>query len=90
MALLKGLIAVMTTLLVVGLIVLVVGMARTAGELSEAPAAGRIALPSGARVLEMAPDGDRLYLRIEERDGRQAILLFDAAKRPVGRWELEP
>lgn len=91
MALLKGLIAVMTTLLVAGLVLLVVGMARTAKELgADAPAAGRIALPPGARVLEMAPEGDRLYLRIEEPDGRQAILLLDEAKRPVGRWELEP
>lgn len=80
----------MTGLLVVGLILLVVGMARTAGELRPPPPGeGRIALPAGARVLEMAPDGDRLYLRIEEPDGGQAILLLDASKQVVGRWALE-
>lgn len=81
----------MTGLLAVGLVLLVVGMARTAGELgASAPGAGRIALPEGARVLEMAPQGDALYLRIEERDGGQAILLLDKSKRTVGRWALEP
>ncbi len=81
----------MTGLLVVGLVLLVVGMARTAGELTSPPAGeGRIALPQGARVLEMAPDGERLYLRIEEPGGGQAILLLDEAKKPIGRWTLEP
>ena len=79
----------MTGLLVIGLILLVVGMARTAGEMAPPPADGRIALPAGARVLEMAPDGEQLYLRIEEPGGGQAILLLDKAKKPVGRWALE-
>lgn len=81
----------MTGLLVIGLILLVVGMARTARDMTPpAPGEGRIALPAGARVLEMAPHGDALYLRIEEADGGQAILLLDKAKKPVGRWALEP
>ena len=80
----------MTGLLVIGLILLVVGMARTAGEMTAPPADGRIALPAGARVLEMAPADGRLYLRIEEADGGQAILLLDQAKQPIGRWSLEP
>jgi hypothetical protein len=88
--LLKGLIAVMTGLLVIGLILLVVGMARTAGEMTPPPVNGRIALPAGARVLEMAPSGDALYLRIEEPGGGQAILLLDGSKKQVGRWSLEP
>jgi hypothetical protein len=90
-ALLKGLIAGMTGLLVVGLVLLVVGMARTAGELAPPPAGeGHIALPQGARVLEMAPSGEQLYLRIEEPGGGQAILLFDKSRKRVGRWSLEP
>lgn len=88
--LLKGLIFGMTTLLVVGLILLLIGMARTARDLSGPVGEGRIALPAGARVLEMAPAGDGLYLRVEEADGGQAILLLDKAKQQVGRWSLEP
>ena len=80
----------MTGLLVIGLILLVVGMARTAGELAPPTVDGRIALPQGARVLEMAPNGEQLYLRIEEAGGGQAILLLDKAKKPIGRWALEP
>jgi hypothetical protein len=80
----------MTGLLAIGLVLLVVGMARTARELSAAPVDGRIALPAGTRVLEMAPHGEALYLRVEEPGGGQAILLLDQAKKPVGRWTLEP
>lgn len=80
----------MTGLLVIGLVLLMVGMARTAGEMATAPVEGRIVLPAGARVLEMAPHGDALYLRVEEPGGGQAILLLDKAKKPVGRWAVEP
>jgi hypothetical protein len=89
-ALLKGLIAGMTGLLVVGLVLLVVGMARTASELAPPAGEGHIALPQGARVLEMAPSGEQLYLRVEELGGGQAILLFDKSKKRIGRWSLEP
>ncbi len=43
-----------------------------------APAAGAIALPAGARVVETRMDGGRVLLRLTFADGAQRLLIVDA------------
>lgn len=92
---LKLLIAGMTALLVAGLALLVVGMVRTAGEIGrETPADFgelTLSLPPGGRLEGVTASGERLYLRIENDDGRTTLLVVDAAEgRLLGRVLLEP
>lgn len=80
----------MTTLLVAGLVLLVVGMARTANEFDRGFGEARIALPDGARVVETAATDDRLFLRLEEAGGARSILVFDLQRKALlGRIRLE-
>jgi hypothetical protein len=85
----------MTTLLVVGLIALVFGMARTAKQMSEKGKAkaviqdvvgeGEINLPAGSRLLSTTADQGRLFLTLDTNDG-QMILIVDARDgRELGR-----
>lgn len=74
----------MTSLLVIGLIALVVGIARTSGEMSENAAAAErvfgeieIALPADARVVDVNASGDRLSVRVADADGNERVVVFD-------------
>ena len=95
---LKLLVAVMTLLLVAGLVLLVVGLARTAGELSAtapAPLPGfpdlELTLPAGMRIVETTAAGTRLYVRAEDAGGRGVIFVVDAeAGQVVGRIRVTP
>jgi len=89
----------MTVLLVGGLVLLIVGMARTAGELGRGEAVAvpsgfgelRLTLPPGARLESVTAGGDRLYLRLAAADGKTELLVVDAARgRLLGRIVLEP
>ncbi len=74
----------MTTLLVIGLIALVVGIARTSGDLSESMAAAErvfgeieVALPADDRVVDVSASGDRLSVRVADADGNERVIVFD-------------
>ena len=77
----------MTVLLVLGLIALVFGMARTAKQMSEKSRAKAsipdvigarvVNLPTGSRVLSTTADQGRLFLTIETTEG-QMILVLDS------------
>lgn len=69
----------MTTLLVIGLIVLVVGMARTTGEFSMQSGDRSVAIPAGSELMSASADDGRLYLLLHHDDGRRSILVLDAA-----------
>lgn len=92
----------MTTLLVIGLILLVVGIARTSKELSDQgrqSAAKAVTGELGDIAVELAPgddlidltaDNGRLYLAIRQADGGQAVIVLDAATGTrLGRLRLE-
>ena len=88
---LKILIAVMTTLLVAGLIALLVGMARTAKELSAQVGDITIAIPAGARMTGVGSADGRLYLSLDHADGSQSVLVLETATgKRLGEWRLEP
>ena len=99
---LKLLIWIMTGLLVIGLVLLVVGMARTASELSQAespaalagPAAFAdigLAIPEGARIAAMTTGEGRLFVALIDAGGRQSILVLDAGDgRRLGQISLAP
>jgi hypothetical protein len=100
---LKLLVGVMTTLLVIGLILLVVGIARTSKELSDqsTQSAGKIAagkmgdvavkLAPGDDLIDLTADNGRLYLAIRQADGGQAVIVLDAVTGArLGRLRLEP
>lgn len=98
---LKLLVGALTALLAAGLILLVVGLARTSGELGAddasvalAPAAFgelRVGLPAGHRLASLAADGGRLYLRTVGPEGAAQVLVLDGAEgRLLGRILLDP
>ncbi len=74
----------MTTLLVIGLIALVVGVARTSGDLTESMAEAErvfgeieVALPAGDRVVDVGASGDRLAVRVADADGGERVIVVD-------------
>ncbi|MSP21226.1 MAG: hypothetical protein EXQ93_06890 [Alphaproteobacteria bacterium] len=71
--------------IVIGLGILLVAIGReVAGARAKASFdPTQFALPAGARVLEMDLDGDRLAVRLDLGDGRQAIQMFDARSGAV-------
>lgn len=84
--LLKRLIVVMTLLIVAGLVALVWGLVRTSKRLSDdAPAraehvAGEnaaFALPAGAVLEQIAPDGRRVWLRLKLASGGWRLVAID-------------
>ncbi len=91
---LKLLVIVMTTLLVIGLILLVVGIAKTSKELGDQAAMklGDVTVhvqPGDTLINTSAGDG-RLYLGIQHGDGGQSIIALDASNgKTVGRIRLE-
>lgn len=100
---LKLLVAIMTALLVAGLVLLAVGMARTAGKMtrSENPTASvadasvpfgelKLRLPAGVQIVEMTTGDGRLYLRTEDEAGLSVIYVIDGKDgRHLGRILLE-
>ncbi|MDA1100612.1 MAG: hypothetical protein O2967_16685 [Proteobacteria bacterium] len=94
---LKLLVGGMTTLLVIGLILLVIGIARTSKELSNQSAqlAARmgdvaVALAPGDNLIDLTADNGRLYLAIRHANGRQAVIVLDAVTGVrLGRLRLE-
>lgn len=84
-------------ILIVGSMTLVgYQIVTTVGEPPAAPASFgevevEVALPPGARVLDMAAIGDRLVLRVEGGDGRQRLLVLDPSTGAlVGSMVLTP
>lgn len=78
---LKIVVVTMGVLIVVGLTVLVVGVAdrlQEARHARTAPDRVELALPEGARVVETVADGDRLLLRLDTARGTE-ILVVDLA-----------
>jgi hypothetical protein len=88
-AALKVLVGVMGVMIVVGVGVLIWGIA-TRLDLSKTPAVeGRVALPAGATVLDMTSSGDRLVLRVALPDRSERLIIVDLARgRPLGSLEL--
>jgi len=90
---LKLLVGVMTSLLAIGLILLVVGIAKTSKELDEFSAKNlgdvHIILDPGDELVGLTADGGRLYLGIKQQDGRQSIKVIDGSNgKIVGRFLL--
>jgi hypothetical protein len=89
MAALKLLVVAMGVLIVLGIGGLIYGLA-TRFEVPRAGAVdGKIALPAGAKVLDMAAAGDRLVLRVALPDATERLLVVDLAHgRQIGTLEL--
>jgi len=97
---LKLLVGVMTVLLVAGLVLLVVGLARTAGDMARGGEAATalagfpdvvLQLPAGARVVETSAAGRLYYVRAEDDAGRGVVFVVDTETgRLVGRIRLAP
>lgn len=96
--LLRGLVVLMTTLIIVGVVVLAVELARRGGDMAgrlvgqarPAPADGesyRLALPAGVRIEQVIGlDGGRLALRVRGGDQHAEVLVIDATSgRVLGR-----
>ncbi len=76
----QALVIVMGIMIVGGMTLVGYQIVTTVGEPSSAPASfGEVALalPPGARVVDMAAIDDRLVLRIEAGDGRQRLIVLD-------------
>ncbi len=76
----QALVIVMGILIVGGMTLVGYQIVTTVGEPPAAPASFgevELALPPGARVLDMAAIDDRLVLRVEGGDGRQRLLVLD-------------
>ena len=77
----------MTTLLVVGLILLVVGIAKTSKELGEADAKNLgdvpIILAPGDGLVGLPAAGGRLNLGIKHQDGRESIKVIDGSNGEI-------
>jgi hypothetical protein len=92
---LKALVIVMGALIVAGLAVLAVTVARRAGEadfgIGEGYATGAIALPDGARVIGMTGEGDAVTLLVDGLDGTQSLITIDRRTgEHLGTLELGP
>ncbi len=76
----QALVIVMGILIVGGMTLVGYRIVTAVGEPSAAPASFgevELALPPGARVVDMAAIDDRLVLRIEAGDGRQRLIVLD-------------
>ena len=91
MAALKVLVVAMGVLILVGLGAIIYVLATGAGLAPGGFGARRLALPAGARVVEMAAAGERVVLRLEAPDGVARLLVVDPVRgRELGRIELAP
>ncbi len=97
---LKALVIGMGILIVIGLAVVVVTIAkrtsdRSGGGADTAPTgrvfATDVAIPAGARVVETTADGGRVLVRLALPGGKSRILVIDAATgRRLGTIDLVP
>ena len=73
----------MTTLLIIGLILLVVGIAKTSKDLSDASTQTLGDLPVdlavGDELIGLTAEDGRLYIGIKHKDGRQTIKVIDVS-----------
>ena len=80
MGALKALVIGMAGLIVIGLVVIVVTIAkRLSGSKHGEPFAAALALPAGCSVAEMSAAGDRLALRLMGQGDCRVIILVDPA-----------
>ena len=84
--LLKVVVAVLTTLIVLGLILLAVGMARTAGRMSDRDARSpkTHSLPAGATLVASSLADDRVLLHLQI-NGRDVLQVVDLASGKLVR-----
>lgn len=88
---LKYLVIFLGILIVLGLGLLVYGIATKAGKLAEGPSTvdgATVPLPAEAKVVEMVSGENRLFVRVESVDGEQ-ILIFDDKGRELGTITLD-
>jgi hypothetical protein len=89
MAALKLLVVVMGALIVVGVGVLIYAMAVRFEAPRGAYTDAKLALPAGARVIDMTAAGDRLVLRVALPDATERLLVVDLQHgRQIGALEL--
>ncbi|HJM61199.1 MAG TPA: DUF6476 family protein [Alphaproteobacteria bacterium] len=75
---LKALVIGMGVLIVIGVTVIVVTVfnrIQDRARVVEAPERLDVAIPAGAKLLEMVPNGQRLVLRLETPDGDQIMVV---------------
>jgi len=84
---LKLLVGVMTTLLIIGLILLVVGIAKTSRDLGDAGTQILVDFPVdlalGDELVGLTAEGGRLYIGIKHKDGRQSIKVIDTSNGEI-------
>lgn len=89
---LKAIVIGMGVLLVVGVTVLVyliaTGAGKRAGDASPMTAPAAVSLQQGERLVEMRPDGARLYLHIAGPEGARILILDAERGTPVGEIDL--
>ena len=89
MAALKVLVVVMGVLIVAAVAAIVWGLATRLDLSRPRFADGRLELPAGARVVDMAATGERLVLRVALPDAQERLIVVDLAHgRKVGTLEL--
>jgi hypothetical protein len=89
MAALKVLVVVMGVLIVAGIGAIVWGIATRLDLSRPRFADGRIELPAGAKVVDMAASGERLVLRVALPDAGERLIVVDLSRvRQLGALEL--
>ena len=83
----------MTTLLIIGLILLVVGIAKTSKDLGDSGTQIlgdlRIDIDLGDELVGLTAEDGRLYIGIKHKDGRQSIQVIDTSNgKIVGQFVL--
>lgn len=83
---LKALVVVMGVLIIVGVSVVAITIARRSGIDAEPETVATrpfddvsVALPKGARLIDWTADGGRLVLRVRAADGGERLMIFDLA-----------
>ena len=88
MAALKVLVVVMGVLIVIGVAVLIYGLA-TRLDVPRAAFDGRLVLPPEAKIVDMTAAGDRLVLRVALPDRSERLIVVDLVRgRQLGALEL--
>jgi uncharacterized membrane protein HdeD (DUF308 family) len=89
MAALKVLVVVMGVLIVGGVAAIVYGLVTRLDLSRPRFADGKLELPAGARVVDMAATGERLVLRVALPDAHERLIVVDLARgRQIGTLEL--
>ncbi len=84
--LLRAVVIVLGALIVIGLVVLVVGLAtRFSAHGAPPPAAALYTLPQGARIAASDMQGDRLVLRVQTRTGEEIDIVDTQSGRLIGQ-----